>query len=219
METDEAMKFVYAHQQVKNHRLACGETVAPCQNLAGLQLSPLIFAEAFICAAGFPASPTPAVIEMGEDQLHIHLEKLMSDLLVPFAKTKLSLVSPRKRRSLYQELRGVHPSSRRIMLSSKSALKSVIIGTAVDPIEKHLAGLLGRKGILTQDLRLFVKQVCHTANFPFDGPRALPRSTKREILCWIEDNWESLCVQFTAMTAIQRTLPVRRHLFRDSQEN
>jgi hypothetical protein len=67
METDETMKFVYAHQQVKNRRVACRETVAPCKNLAGLQLSPLIFAEPLMCAAGFPASPAPAVIEMGED--------------------------------------------------------------------------------------------------------------------------------------------------------
>jgi hypothetical protein len=125
---------------------------------------------------------------MGEDQLHIHLEKLMSDLLLPFAKTKLSLVSPRKRRSLYQELQGVSPSSRRKMPSSKSALKSVIIGRAVHPIEEHLAGLLGRKPILAQDFRLLVEQVCDTANFPFDGPRAVPCSTKREILFWIEDN-------------------------------
>jgi hypothetical protein len=84
METDEAMKFVYSHEQVKSRRLASGETVALCQNLAGLQLSPLIFAEALICAAGFPASPTPPVIEMGEDQLHIHLEKITSNLLLPF---------------------------------------------------------------------------------------------------------------------------------------
>jgi hypothetical protein len=56
METDEAMKFVDAHQQVKNRRLASGETVAPCQNLTGLQLSPLIFAEAFVYATSFFAS-------------------------------------------------------------------------------------------------------------------------------------------------------------------
>jgi hypothetical protein len=87
METDEMMEFIDAHQQVKNRRVACREGVAPCKNLAGLQLSPLIFAEALMCAAGFPASPTPAVIEMGEDQFHIHLEEFMSDLLPPFAKT------------------------------------------------------------------------------------------------------------------------------------
>jgi hypothetical protein len=121
----------------------------------------------------FYCIPTPAVFEMGEDQLHIHLEKPMSDLLLPFIKTKLTLVSPRKLRSPCQELQGVHPSSRRIMLSSKS----VIVGPAVDPIEKHLAALLGRKRILAQDLRLLVEHVCHMANFLFDGPRAFPRST------------------------------------------
>jgi hypothetical protein len=42
METDEVMNFIYTHQQVKNRRLADRETVTPCQNLAGLQLSPLI---------------------------------------------------------------------------------------------------------------------------------------------------------------------------------
>jgi hypothetical protein len=65
------------------------------------------------------------------------------------------------------------------MLSSKSALRFVIVGPVVDPIEKHLAGLLRRKRTLAQDLRLFVEQACHTANFPFDGSHALPRSTKR----------------------------------------
>jgi hypothetical protein len=60
------------------------------------------------------------------------------------------------------------------MLSSKSALKSVIVGPAIDPIEKHLARFFGRKRILAQDLRLLIEQVCHTANFPFDEPRALP---------------------------------------------
>jgi hypothetical protein len=73
METDETMEFVDARQQVKNRRIADREAVAPCKNLDGLQLSPLIFAEALICAAGFPASPTPAVIEIGDDQFHIHL--------------------------------------------------------------------------------------------------------------------------------------------------
>jgi hypothetical protein len=124
---------------------------------------------------------------MGEHQLPIHLEKLMSDLLLPFVKTKQTLVSPRKRCSLCQELQGVHPS-RRIILSSKLVLECVIVWPAVDPIEKHLAGLLGRKRILAQDLLLLVEQACHTANFPFDGPHALPRSTKREIVRWIQDN-------------------------------
>jgi hypothetical protein len=98
-------------------------------------------------------------------------------------------------------------------------LKSVIVGPAIDLIKKHLAGLLARKRILAQDLRLLIKHVCHTANFPFDGSRALPRSTKREMHSWIENNWESLGEEFTGMTAIQRTLPVRMHFFRDSQEN
>jgi hypothetical protein len=105
------------------------------------------------------------------------------------------------------------------MLLSKSALKSVIVGPAVDPTEEHLAGLLGRKRILAQDLRLLVEQTYHTANFPVDGPLALPQSTKKEMLSWIEDNWECLVEQFTTMTAIQRILLVRLHLFRDSQEN
>jgi hypothetical protein len=105
------------------------------------------------------------------------------------------------------------------MLSSKSALKSVVVGPAVDPIEKHLAGLLWRKRILAQDLRLLVEQVYHIANFTFDRPRPFPHSTKREILGWIEDNWESLGEQFTAMTAVQRTLSVRMRLFRHNQEN
>jgi hypothetical protein len=66
MEIDEAMQFVYTHEQIKNRTLAYRGLVTPYQNLAGLQLSPLIFAEAFMCAAGFHVSPTPAMIETGE---------------------------------------------------------------------------------------------------------------------------------------------------------
>jgi hypothetical protein len=71
METDEARKFVCADQHVKNCRLVYGETVAPRQNLIGSQLSPLMY------AAGFPAfpTPTPTVIEIGEDQFHIQTAK------------------------------------------------------------------------------------------------------------------------------------------------
>jgi hypothetical protein len=139
---------------------------------------------------------------MGEDQLHIYLKKLIPNLLLPFAKTKLFLVSPQKRCSLYQELQNVHPSSWRTILSSKSALKSLIVELAVDPIEKHLTGLLGRKRILAQDLRLLIEQVCHTANLPFDVPRALPCSNKTKIFRWIADSWEYLNEQFTVMTAV-----------------
>jgi hypothetical protein len=52
-----------------------------------------------------------------------YVEELFSDVLLAFAKTNLSAMSNRKRRSLFQELAGVIPSSRQIILSSKSQAK------------------------------------------------------------------------------------------------
>jgi hypothetical protein len=40
------------------------------------------------------------------DEFHIFAETLMSDALLPFAKTNFNMMSARKRLSLYQELHG-----------------------------------------------------------------------------------------------------------------
>jgi hypothetical protein len=52
------------------------------------------------------------------------------------------MMSVRKQRSLNQELHGVAPSSRRVILSSKSEMKAVIGRRGVDPIEQYLGVLL-----------------------------------------------------------------------------
>jgi hypothetical protein len=133
----------------------------------------------------------------------------VSDALLPFAKTNFNMLSARKRRSLYQELHGVAPSSRRIILSSRSEMREVIGRTAVDPIEQHLGALLGQSRVLSEELKLLVVQVCETADVSFEGAHALNRSTKREVLEWIGENWDARSETFTTITVNQRTMSGR----------
>jgi hypothetical protein len=87
--------------------------------------------------------------ETPTDEFHIFAEKLMSDALLPFSKTNFNMMSARKRRLLYQELRVVTPSSRHIILSSKSEMRGVIRRTAGDPIKQHLGALPGQPRVLS----------------------------------------------------------------------
>jgi hypothetical protein len=211
MEIDEAVKFVYAQQAVKNRRLAYGEIVIPFEYTPGLWFSSLLFAESLLSVVGFPLHLSQLVLDQGEDALHVNVERLMSDELLPFAKTKFSLMSPRKRRSLYQELHGVSPSSRRLIISAKSVMGSAIRQAPTHPFEEHIAGLLGgRKRILSHQLRILIGQVCEMLRLPFDAPRQLNRSTKREMLEWIEANWEIVGEGFGVVAVSQRTLPTPR---------
>jgi hypothetical protein len=130
----------------------------------------------------------------------------MSDALLPFAKTRFYMMSARKRRSLYQDLHGVAPSSRRIILSAKSEMRSVVAHRAIDPIEQHLAALLRVPKVLAQDLKLLVEQVCGTAGTSFEGQHSLNRSTKREVIEWIGANWADLGGVFATVAANQRTV-------------
>jgi hypothetical protein len=155
-------------------------------------MTPLIYVEAVIHIVEFPATISPLLGETTRDEFHSFIEKLMSDALLPFAKTNFNMISARKRRSPYQEFHGVAPSSRRIILSSKSEIRGVIGRTAVDPIEQHLGALLGQPRVLSEQLKLLVMQVCEVADVPFEGAHGLNRSTKREVLEWIGENWDAL---------------------------
>jgi hypothetical protein len=193
---------------VKNRRLAYGETVTPYEYTPGLWYNCLIFAESLLYLVGFPLTLSPLVSDLGEDKLQICVERLISDMLLPFAKTKISLMSHRKRRSLYQELHGVSPSSRRVILSSKSAMGKVVDHGTTNPFEQHISGLLGgRKKSLSEQLRILIGQVCETMDLPCSAPRKLSRSSKRDMLEWIEANWEVVGERFTIVAASQRTLP------------
>jgi hypothetical protein len=81
------------------------------------------------------------------------------------------------------------PSSRRIILSSKSEMRGVIGRTAVDPIEQYLGALLGPPRGLSEESKLLVGQVCEAADVPFEGAHALNGPTKRKVLEWIGENW------------------------------
>jgi hypothetical protein len=101
---------------------------------------PIVFAEAILALVGFTAELTfmakqPSLDPAGDGLSHV-AGQLMSDELLPFATTKLCMMTCRRRRSLYQELLGVAPSGRRIFISSKSQLTGVVGGRSL-----RLAGL------------------------------------------------------------------------------
>jgi hypothetical protein len=208
MEIDEAMRCVYVRAAVQSRRLSYGSIVTPYEYLGGVGIDMLVFAESLLCVVGFPITMTQVVADMGEDGVHIYVEKLMSDLLLPFAMTKVSMMSPRKRRSLYQELHGVSASSRRVILSSKSVLRAAVEPRSVHPIETYLGHLLGRKTISAQQLRRLVGQASEANLLHFDGRRRLNRCTKREILEWIEMRWETAGAPLAIVAANQRKLPI-----------
>jgi hypothetical protein len=100
----------------------------------------------------------------------------MSDILLPFSKTNFTMMSPQKRRSLFQELHGVSPSSRRGIISAKQLMEKAM---------EHPAGLLGgRRRVPSEPLRVLIGQVCERTRQDFDGPRRLSRFTKREMFEW-----------------------------------
>jgi hypothetical protein len=137
------------------------------------------------------------------DEFHIFAEKLMSDALFRFTKTKFNILSVRKRRSLYHKLRTAVPSIRCIILSSKSETTGVTGRIIVDPIEQNFGALLGQSRVLSEELKLLVVQVYEAVDVPFEGVRALNRSTKREAFEWIGENWDALGETFTTIAANQ----------------
>jgi hypothetical protein len=152
---DEAMPFIYVQGQVKNRRLAYGETTSSCTCLTGIGITPLNCAEAVIHIVEFPATISPLLAETTRDEFYIFAEKLMSNALVPCQDqfqygecSKAALTISRTRRG--------PPSSRRIILSSKSEMRRVIGQTAVDRIEQHLGALLRQPRVLSEKLKLLV---------------------------------------------------------------
>jgi hypothetical protein len=88
---------------------------------------------------GFLMRLSSDVFDLGENRIHIFAEKLLSDVLLPFPQTKFSMVSRQKRRSLDRELLGVTASSRCVILSAKSEMKSAFDRPTVNPFEGDIA--------------------------------------------------------------------------------
>jgi hypothetical protein len=123
------------------------------------------------------------VFGQGENGIHIAVERLMSDILLPFAKTNFTMMSARNRRALFQELHGVSPSSRRVSISAKQFMGKAMEHPAISPFEEHIAGLLGgRRTVPSEHLPVLIGQVCEQTRQHFDGARRLNRSIKREML-------------------------------------
>jgi hypothetical protein len=67
METDEAMKCICAHGEVRNRRLSYGATISPSAALTGIGITPLIFAEAIVFSTRFLADISPLRNERDPD--------------------------------------------------------------------------------------------------------------------------------------------------------
>jgi hypothetical protein len=48
--------------------------------------------------------------------------------------------------------------------------------------------------------------MCEAADVPFEGTHALNRSTKKEVLEWIGENWDALSETSTIIAANQQTV-------------
>jgi hypothetical protein len=126
-------------------------------------------------------------LDQGENGIHIAVEELMSDILLPFAKTKFTTMSPQKRRLLFQQLHGVSPSSRRVIISAKQFMEKAMEHLTINPFEEHLAGLSGgRRRVPSEHLQVLTGQMCEQTRQNFDGPRQLSRSTKGKMPEWME---------------------------------
>jgi hypothetical protein len=77
MEADEALQFIYVQEQIKNRRLAYGETVFPCSCLTGIEITLLIFVQAIIHIVEFPAVISPLLGHLQLAEFHQFAEKLM----------------------------------------------------------------------------------------------------------------------------------------------
>jgi hypothetical protein len=83
----QAIKFVFVHREVKNRRLGYGETVSPCPELMHSRFTLRILADTAIFIVGSPTVMPPFIGDPAPDVFHAMTEKLMSDPLLPFAKT------------------------------------------------------------------------------------------------------------------------------------
>jgi hypothetical protein len=59
-------------------------------------------AESLLCVVGFPMTLSQLILDQGENGIHTAVERLMFDILLPFAKTNFTMMSPQKRRSLFE---------------------------------------------------------------------------------------------------------------------
>jgi hypothetical protein len=167
-----------------------GEIVEPSDQAHGFASEPLLLAEHLLRFVGFP-SDDEFYLTVERDVTSL-VEYVISDVLLPSAKTKLSAMSEKTRRSLYQELEGFAPSRRRVLLSAKSRLTAVLGAQRSSPIERHLAEMLGIHCVSAVELKALTEQICSTARLPFDARQNLKDSTKTEVLDWRQEHWDSL---------------------------
>jgi hypothetical protein len=146
-----------------NPRLACGQAVKGFSWLLDLNSALILFAERVFWLVDFPAFMAYDLqrrrLPQKDDELHSVVSDLVSEGRLPFAKTNFSMMNRRRGWSPYQELKGVVPSGRRILLWSKSHMAGgVVRSKAPEPIEQRLAELLRRPRLLLLVLRLILKK-------------------------------------------------------------
>jgi hypothetical protein len=172
-------------------------------------ITPLIYIEATIHIAEFPATISPLLGETTTDEFHIFTEKLTSDALLPFVETNSNMMSARKPHSPYQEFHGVASSSRRIILSSKLEMRGVIGQITLDPIEQHLGALLGHPRGSLGRVEASCCPAVRSRRCPFRRSACAESIDQREVLEWIGENWDALRETFTTVAANQRTVSGR----------
>jgi hypothetical protein len=179
-----------------------------------MEISPFVLAQTVLCAVGFPAHMPFAVDFLSpsaEYRVYHLLEKLISDELMSFAKSKMSLMSCPGRQLLCQEIKGETPSARRVIFLSKSDMAGVIGGhKATNPDERKLGAFMNQPRILLVELKMFIEAVYTVTHLRFmikeaDQHHTLNLTTKREMFQWIADHWENFHELFTQIAVTQKT--------------
>jgi hypothetical protein len=133
------------------------------------------------------------------------VEYVISDMLLPFAKTKLSAMSRKTRRSLDQELQGIARPRRGTVLSAKSQLKPVLGARTSSLRGRDLAEILGIHHAV--ELKILTEQTYPKAEIPCDSRRNLKDSRKTEVLDWIQEPWDSLSTTIAMNCLTRRRCP------------
>jgi hypothetical protein len=83
----------------------------------------------------------------------------------------------------------------------------VIQTKASDRIERHLAELLGRKLVLTEDLTFLITEVGKEDVSRVAPLPNLKRATKKAMLEWFAANWTGVDSRFAAISTARRRIP------------
>jgi hypothetical protein len=134
---------------MKNRRLAYGDAIEPCERRHALKYTPNSLACALRKIVGFRLSGVVSSDHKDED--HLSVGYLISDIVLPFGKMRLSL---------------------------KSKLKRLVDNNLEHPVEVDLVGMLFAKRVLATEIRDVIQLVGTEPGTRFNGLCHLNRATK-----------------------------------------